>query len=427
MSNIQETKINPNFTVVTEYVPHFASAALGLFFAHGSRYETSKNNGITHLIQRTLFKGTAKKSTNEIAFQIEGAGAIVDGFSGKETSGIYCRSLINNLDEMIDLISEITFSPLFDEKSLEKEKSLIIQEIDESQDDPQEYVFSLLFQAVFPNHPLSYLETGTPASIKSISREQLNNYYHKKLLPSKVCLSVAGNINHDRIIDKIKNKGFQALAANPTVPESPVPNTERISIYKARKDLTQIHAAAATPTISYQDEQRYGLVILNTIWGGTMNSRLFHRIREQEALVYSIFLFIEFFSDTGLFGAYFVSDTTNNEKIFQCGYDETMKLKNNGVTKEEFEDALNYCKNQLVLGSENLPSRMIRNAKNNLLLDKVIPIEESIAHYDQLTLASVNGLTENLPLEYSGATIGPTDQSDFLKHSSGPQKIIIKD
>jgi predicted Zn-dependent peptidase len=104
-----------------------------------------------------------------------------------------------------------------------------------------------------------------------------------------------------------------------------------------------------------------------------------------------------------------------------------MKLKNNGVTKEEFEDAINYCKNQFVLGLENLPSRMIRNAKNNLLLDKVIPIEEGIANYDRLTVASVNELTKKLPLEYSAATIGPTDQSDFLKHSGGPQKIITQE
>ncbi len=427
MHNIQITKINPNFSVITENMPHLSSAALGVFFSHGSRYETLENNGITHLIQHMLFKGTANKSTKDIAYQIEGAGAIVDGFSGKETSGIYCRSLINNLDEMIDLISELIFSPLFDENSLEKEKSIIIQEIDESQENPQEYVFSLLFQAVFPNHPLSYLETGTPDSIMSISREQLINYYRNRFLPSKVCLSVAGNINHDKLIDKIKNKGFQALAANPTVPESPDPNTERITIIKTRKDLTQLHATAASPTISYRDELRYGMVLLNTIWGGTMNSRLFHRVREQEGLVYSIFSFVDFFSDIGLFGAYFVSDAKNQEKIFKCGYEETMKLKNAGITKDEFENALNYCKSQLVLGTEDSTSRMIRNAKNNLLLDKVIPVEETIAYYNRLTLVGMNDLTGKLPLEYSVANIGPVDQSGYLKKRGGPQKIIIKD
>jgi len=427
MSDIQITKINPYFSVITEYISDFPSVAIGVFFQHGSRNETAEMNGISHLIEHMLFKGTKNKTAKDIAYISESAGAVIDGFTTREISGIYCRCLASEFDKMLDLMSEIISLPLFDPNGLEKEKQVIAQEIAESLDDPQEQVFALLFEALFQNHPLSFSSVGKVDTINKLTHDVIADYYFMKFLPSKVCISAAGNIGHLKLVDKLQLKSHQILASNPIPIIRPNIDTERTTIIQTRCNLTQLYAAAASPTFSYRDEERYGMIVLNNIWGGAMSSRLFQRVREQEGLAYSIFSFVDFYSDIGILGAYFVSDVKNQEKIYRCGYEETIKLQKDGITQAEFDNAINSCKGMLTLSSEDSMSRMIRNAKNDLLLNRCVSTEESILKFEQLSIDKVNALTVALPGEYSVANVGPIDQLDYLKQSGGPQKVIVKD
>jgi predicted Zn-dependent peptidase len=373
-----------------------------------------------------LFKGTKDKNTKDISNIAESAGAVIDGFTSKEMSGIYCRYFATNFDLIMDLINDIILHPVFDAQELEKEKDFILQEINSSQDNPQDYVFTLLHEVLFPNHGLSYPITGTADSIKSLTRDIVADYYQEIFLPSKICISAVGKIDHNKLIDSLSIAQEQLLASNQTSTVKPNTDIERTTIFQARKDLTQLHAAAGSFIPSYHDEKKYGLILLNNIWGGTMSSRLFHRVREQEGLVYTIFSFVDFYSDVGIWGAYFVSDVKNQEKIFLCGYEETMNLKKNGITKQELESTRNYSKGSLVLGVEDPMSRMVRNANNDLLLGRVVPIEESLSKYDQITVDMINNLTAELPVKYSVANIGSIDQIEFLKRHGGPQKVIIR-
>ncbi|MCX8014647.1 MAG: insulinase family protein [candidate division WOR-3 bacterium] len=429
-SNIQVTKINPYFSIITEEMDYLASAAFGIFFAHGSRYETEENQGICHLIEHMLFKGTKSKTAQEIAETAESAGAILDGFTSKEFCGIYCRFLSDNFDKILDLLGEIISSPRFDESDLEKEKNVIEQEITEALEDPREHVFTLLYEALFPNHPLSFPIAGTKESVRAITKKQLTDYWYHHLLPSKVCISAAGKIEHKRLIDRIMtnthlsfhNKKQDCLKASTDI--------ERVYILQERKELTQIHVAAAGVTFSYHDERRYALSVLDNILGGSMSSRYFQRLREKEGLVYTISSFYNLYSDIGLFGVYYITDFKNYSKVLKAGIEEVLKLKQFGITKDELQRAVNFCKGMLALELENPMSRMMRNARSCLLLDKIIPIEEALSAYDRLTVEDINNATNILdPTAYSIALIG--QQVEDLANVEGrigkPIKVIVRD
>jgi predicted Zn-dependent peptidase len=424
MINIKVTEIKPGFSIVTETMPNLESASIGIFFSCGSRFESESEQGINHLIEHMFFKGTDKRNAGDIAKFAEGNGAVIDGFTTKETSGIYCRYFAKNLDDITSLIDEIITSSKFDPDLIEKEKNIIFNEISDSEDNPHEYLFELLNRALFDKHPLAHPISGTIDTVDRLSTQAVRDYYYEKFLTSRVCISAAGKIDHNQLLDKLQIKNNRLFASKPNLITKPDINIPKVRIMKSRTDLSQLYAAAADFTFSYRDEERYGMILLNNIWGGSMSSRLFHRVREQEGLVYSIFSFIDLYSDIGLMGAFYISDPKNQSRVFECGYEETIKLKEHGVTQSELERAINYCKSLLVLGSEDPMSRMIRNAKHQLLLNRMVTIEESIAQFEKYDIDTINELTKQLPLNYSVVNVSPVDQSDEIKKSGGPQNVV---
>lgn len=427
MNNIQKTTINPNLSIVTENMPYLPSTALGIFFNNGSRYETKDIQGITHLIEHMLFKGTKTKCAKEIAYIAESAGAILDGFTSKETTGIYSRFLASEFTKILTLIIEIISESDFSGVEIEKEKNVILQEIKESEETPPDYLFSLLFEALFPNHPLSFPITGTSTTVQSMTRDDVINYYRNKYLCSKVCISAAGSIVHEQLVENLF-KLHNWLTPSDSLPiSSPSKNTEPTLFIKPRNDLTQVYNTFAKFTMPFKDPRRYALTVVNTIWGGSLSSRLFQKLREEEGLVYTIYSYLDFYSDIGILGIYSVIDAKNNQALVEKIIDTTNQLLKYGITKDEFDRAINYCKGNLVLGTEDPMARMMRNAKNLLLLDKIIPVEESIAAYDRLTLDDVNAiLPELMPDNLFCAVVGAIEEKSIAGIKYIPQKVVIK-
>jgi len=428
MSNIQITKINPNFSVVTDNIPHLASAALGVFLSHGSRYETKENQGITHMIQHMLFKGTKNKSAKDIASLTESAGAVLDGFTSRETSGIYCRYFADSFDLMMDLVGELISQSEFDINELEKEKNIIENEINASLEDPQEQVFLLLYEAMFKEHPLSFLTLGNYESVRSMTREKIVDYYHNNFLRSEVCISAAGKIDHNKLVDRLIASDYLLFIPKPSQLQTPPTKIERTSIVQNRPDLTQVHVCSGQFTHPYKDQRRYGLNVLDYILGGSSSSRLFHRIRELEGLVYLIDSFLELYSDVGIMGAYYVTDINNFERVSIAGLEEVIKLQQYGLTTEELERGVNFCKAMFVIGTEDPMSRMIRNARNMILLGNPISIDEAIAGYERLTMNDINMLVAELkPAEYFSSAVGQAPHikvvSEVIKMTT---KLIVK-
>jgi predicted Zn-dependent peptidase len=314
----------------------------------------------------------------------------------------------------------------FNVQQLEKEKNVIVQEITEARDDPKDQLHELFMQIMFPNHPLSYPIAGTPATINSFTSEDLKNLHHYNSLNRRLCISVAGNIKHSYVLEKILSMNMQYADIDywaPLVP--PVQEIERSIIFECRPDINQVHTLAGFLTIPFTDERRYGLTVLNNIIGGSTSSRAYQRLREKEALLNYVYSFLDLYADVGLWCLYHVSDIKNREVSLKIAYKMYKEMKEFGVKKDEFERSINYCKGMLALAMENPMARMTRNAQKYLFLKKVIPIEESIAIYDRLTLDQINCLVELFNFDqYSAAIVGPIKREDLGRIGIAPEKII---
>jgi len=426
---IQTTQINNRITLVTEEMPGLQSAVMGFFIGTGSRYENKKQQGLTHLIEHMFFKGTIKKSAQDISRKVESLGATIDGFTSKEIAGMYFHYLAENFEQLFDLFFEIKQEVEIDEQELEKEKSVILQEITESYENPQEYAYQLLTEIMFPDHPLSFPVGGTPETIKSFTRDDLIQEYQLNSMNRHVCISVAGKVNHTQILDKLISANFNQLPQGQvTPPDKPPHNIERAMIFQSRPDLKQVHTLVGFLTIPLKDKRRYALTVLNNIIGGTQSSRANQVLREQEGLFSTVFTFLDLYSDIGLWCSYHISDIKNREKALMTAFGEVIKLKKGGITKEEFTRSVNYCKGMLALANEDPGSRMNRNAQNVLLVGNPVSVEESITAFDNLTFDYVNSLVEMFEMEkYSAAIVGPITKQDLGKIGVAPVKIIEKE
>jgi predicted Zn-dependent peptidase len=426
MTNIKITQINPQVTLITEEIKWVKSVSMGFFIPSGSRYETKANNGVTHLTEHMLFKSTADKTSNDIAMLIESLGATVDGFTSKETTGIYFHFLGEQFDNVFSIFLEILRRASFDSEELEKEKNVVLQEIAQARDDPRDHAYELFTQIMFPNHSLSFPIAGTPETVASITRNDLLNWYQFNRLNTRICFSIAGNIQHTQVLDKflameIPYQGIDYWQ----VPVKPKHEVERNLIFQTRPEIKQIHTLAGFLTIPYTDNRRYGLTVLNNIIGGTQSSRLYQRLHEQDAILHYIQMFLDLYSDIGIWGGYHISNQKNRETSLRVVFEESAKLKQNGITKDEFDRSINYCKGMLTLAMENPTARMIRNGQKYLYSKTVMTLEESLVMYDRLTLDEIIGLIELFKFEdYSGVIIGPITRKDLGQIGIAPEKII---
>jgi predicted Zn-dependent peptidase len=425
---IQISKINPRVTLVTEEMPWLESATVGYFSLVGSRYENEKTQGLTHLTEHMIFKGTKTKSAKDISRITESLGATVDGFTSKEISGVYTHFMPEHFDALLNLIREMIREAIFDPTELEKEKNVILQEILETNENPQEYAYQLLHEVLFPNHPLSFPISGTPKTLKPFTAQDLIQFNQADGLNRRLCISIAGNIKHSYVLEKLSKVNFKYSNRDYWTPLTPpAQNIERSIIFKSRPDLSQAHTYAGFLTVSLNDSRRYALIVLNTILGGSPSSRLFQRLREQDGSVYTIYTFIDFYTDVGIWSLYQISDIKNRARALQAVYEELQKFKKYGITIDEFKSAVNYCKGMLALSLEDPMSRMMRNAQRFLLLGHTVSIKESMTEFDNLTLDYVNSLLELVKFEeYSGAIVGCVTRDDLGKVGVAPKNIIEK-
>jgi predicted Zn-dependent peptidase len=411
---IKKTVLPSGIRIITEKLPYLHSVALGIFFNLGSRDETEKEQGISHLLEHMLFKGTTRRTAKEISVFAESKGTIIDGFTSKENTAVYARFLSEHFSTITELICEILSSPLFAPGELEKEKGVISEEIKSTIEDPEDQMLNLLFSILYEPHPMSFPVTGTFQTLGGFDSVSLRSYYGKNYNKKNALVVGIGEIEHDALCEKIEKdlKLGQNPANNSRLPPALKLPSHRI---EHRKELTQVFVSLAKPVFSFPDERRYALSILNTAFGGGLSSRLFQRLREEEGLVYTISSFADLFFDSGVFGVYFITDYKKLEKGIKTVLEEIDKLRRDKFTAEEFDTALNLTKSSILLGLENPSSRMMRMAKNELLLNRVMTIDETINGYNQLDLASVNDLIEVVLPDnrFFMSCVGPLKENDL--------------
>lgn len=378
--------------VVFEQNKHFNSATVGVWVGVGSRDEVKENNGIAHMIEHMLFKGTTTRTASDIAISTAVLGGNLNAYTSKECTSFYCKTLKEYILEAIDIIGDMICNPLLDEDDLKKEKGVVCEEIDMYNDSAEDYVHEYLQMKAWKNHPLGFLISGEKKIVRKFTRDDLADFMSNYYVGENIVISVAGNFDKEEVLNQIE-KSFSSLKATPKnancVTKRTTPVYTPVHIEK-KQDIEQIHLNMAFEIPSFVDEARYEFTIINAVLGGDVNSRLFQKIREDRGLTYNICSYGSAFSDTGLFHIYGALNPNQLEKVMKLIKGIIADLTKKGITNEEFENAKKQVIAEMTLNQDNTVNLMNSNAKSLMFYNKIYTFKDSMKAINDVTIESVN-------------------------------------
>lgn len=385
-----KTVLPNGIRVISEDIDHVRSISIGIWVECGSRYEDRATNGAAHFIEHMLFKGTKNRSAFEIASAIDSVGGMMNAFTGKELTSFYIKIPDYHLPMAVDLLADIFTNSCFDEKEIVKEQSVVLQEINMTEDTPDDYIHDY-FESVFWNgHPLGLPVLGTKNLVASLNRNTLLSFFGKRYGGDNLVLAAAGNLNHDAFVD-LANKAFGSIAVRTKKPQTSKPVvSSKVAVLK--KDLEQVHMIMGTLAPSAVSPERYSCFLLNAILGGSMSSRLFQEIREKRGLAYAIHSYVALYVDVGILGIYAGTGEEKIQVVVRLILEELKRLRHELLTEKEIMQVKELIKGNFLLSMESTDSRMIRLAKNEISFGRHIPEDHVIAAVDAVTAEDVRRL-----------------------------------
>lgn len=406
-----------NTMILTEKVPHVRSVSIGFFVDIGSRYESPDINGSSHFIEHLMFKGTGRRTAKDIAEELDAVGGQLNAFTTKEYTCYYARVMDEHFDLAVDLLGDMLFESKLDRTDIDRERNVIIEEIKMYEDTPDELVHDIFASLIWRGHSLGQPIIGTAEVIKGISRDRLYDYYKTHYNPGRMIVAVAGNIEHDAVINKLRPI-FESKEGKAHPRQVNTPSTQQQIICRS-KDTEQVHLIVGAPGLKLDHEKIYVMQIINTILGGGLSSRLFQEIREQRGLVYSVYSYHSSYHDTGLFGVYAGLSKQNVDEVLAQIFKQVKDIQSNGVKEEELHRAKEQLKGNLYLSLENVNTRMSRLGKSQMYLGKVVTPEEIINKVNKVTISEIRELAKEVldPKGFSLASIGPWDDCGSLERT----------
>ena len=410
-NKIALTALNPAVRIIAEKIPKFYSFSMGFFINTGSRDENPKESGITHLIEHMLFKGTSRKSALEIVKMMESLGGAFDAYTTKENLIIITKFLSEHIGLVFELIAEILLESKIDRGDLEKEKSVVLEEIKSSTDDPGDSVFELFFRTLLPDHALGRPIAGTIDSVKQMDAAHAKKRY-KQLMNREMVIALSGNYDHDRIVDLAKQR-FLAKHVLETKRTRPDYQLGKVAA-QSRKEVSQVHCVFGTRGVEYAAPQHYLLSIMNTALGGGMSSRLFQGLREKDGLVYHVQSFIDFYCDCGVSGFYFICDKKNIPKVVRRLKSIFKEIDRQGFSKEEVDLAKTYLSGNLLLSLESSTSRMLRLAREAVYSKEIASVDDVVTRINAVDEKQINSITKEYfdTKQYTVTAVGPINDSE---------------
>ena len=402
--------------IITEELPHIHSVAVGVYTKVGARYEAPRLSGVSHFLEHMLFKGTARRNARDISEAIEGVGGGLNAYTSFDSTVYYAKVADIHFDRAVDVLSDMLLNSLFDAKEIEKERRVIIEEINMSLDQPAEWVHQMLDSLMWGEQPLGRDIAGTPESVAGLRREDLLEYQRTHYTLPNTVISVAGNVSSTIMVDAwVKALGnYPAGSLHQPIPTlQPAPGA-RLSVLN--KDTEQANFCLGFPGLSFNDPDRRPLQVLDSVLGSGMSSRLFQEIREERGLAYSVFSYTSEYDDAGkwVIGAGVETDKVH-EAIRAC-LDELGKLRDTGITTEELQRVKEQVKGGMLLGMEDSGSVVRRNGSHVLRYGEIIPVEQVVAEIEAVTHEDVLRVAQRLirPDALHLAVIGPfADQTPF--------------
>jgi len=377
-------KLPSGMRVVTESIPFVRSVSFGLWVRNGSRHETEATNGISHFIEHMMFKGTEKRSAMEIADTMDAVGGQLNAFTSKEYTCYFTRTLDTHFDVALDVITDMFFHSKYDQNEINKERNVILEEINMYEDTPEDLAVDLLQYHTFPKNSLGMGILGTPETIGSFQRDDFLSFLKERYNPKNVVIAVAGNINEKEVLEKI-TAAFAGFKDNSKGGEETTADYSPGFCLK-EKDIEQVHLCMGFPGIKTGLDESYALAAVNTILGGGMSSRLFQKIREQHGLVYSVYSYNASYFDTGIFLIYAALNPAQIYEVLNLISLEVRGMFTERVTEEQLAKAKEQLKSNFLLSLESAASRMNSIGRTLLMLDKVITPDELVTKIDAVDL-----------------------------------------
>jgi len=417
---VRRTVLPSGVRVLSEQMPGARSTTIGLWVAVGSRDESDADRGSTHFLEHLLFKGTPTRSALDIAVAFESVGGEHNAATAKEYTCYYARVRDVDLDDAIDVLTDMVASSTLDPVEFETERGVILEELAMADDDPADMAGERLFEAVFGEHPLGRPIGGSPESIRAARRDDVDRHYRANYRPRDLVVSIAGAVDHDRALDRVT--AALARAGWPTDAAPPVPRRDDRpvalvggeALQVVRRPLEQATVLLGLPGLAVGDDRRPALAVLNSVLGGGMSSRLFQEIRERRGLAYSVYSFAPSYSDAGLFGLYAGCTPGNAGDVARLMLDELAGLATDGITDDERRRALGQLGGAAALALEDSDTRMNRLGRAEITTGEFVDLDASLERVEAVTSDDVRSLAVHLlsgPL--STVVVGEVDESTF--------------
>ncbi|GGP12460.1 M16 family metallopeptidase [Oceanobacillus neutriphilus] len=393
--------------IVLESMPAVRSVTIGIWVKTGSRNETIDNNGISHFLEHMFFKGTKTRSAQDIAEAFDSIGGQINAFTSKEYTCFYAKVLDTHKEFALEVLADMFFESTFDEEEMEREKKVVYEEIKMCEDTPDDIVHDLLAEAAYGKHPLGFPILGTEKQLASFNQKQLQQYIENNYTPDRIVVSVAGNVSSSFI--KEIDSYFGSLTRKAKEEKIIKPVFLEKAIYRS-KDTEQAHLCLGYNGYEIGDKHLYPLSIMNNVLGGSMSSRLFQEVREKKGLAYSVFSYHAAFIDDGLLTIYAGTGKEQLEQLEEVIYSTLHHFVEQGLTEKELRNSKEQIKGNLMLGLESTNSRMSRNGRNELLLQKHRSLDDLILEIDGITDQQVTSVIQNVLMQKpSRALVAPED------------------
>ncbi|MEJ2655671.1 MAG: pitrilysin family protein [Desulfobacterales bacterium] len=412
--DVTKTVLSNGIKVITKKMPHLRSVSMGVWVHVGGRDESLAESGVSHFIEHMIFKGTKKRTAFQIAKEFDAIGGQSNAFTSTENTCYHAKVMDSHMGTMVDILSDIFLNSVFDEKEVENERAVILQEIGMAEDSPDEYIHILSGMNFWGGDSLGRSVLGNRENVNGFDSDGIKRFFHRFYQPDRIVISAAGNVEHNHFMD-IAGPVFESIRPGESFPERITPD-ERCNINMHYKDLEQVHICLGTKGMSITDPRRYAYSLMNTILGGNMSSRLFQEIREKRGLAYSVYSFVSSFVDTGMFGAYAGVAPVNIKKSIEVILKEISKIKETRVDSNELRYAKEFIKGNLMLASESNDNQMVRMAQNETHFGRYVPLEEIMNNVESVTEDDILHLAESLfqNNRFALTLLGPVDDKHMF-------------
>ncbi len=391
--SIKVTKLESGLRVITDTVPEMETVAVGVWADVGTRHEDLKHNGVAHMVEHMMFNGTPTRTSRQIAEAVEDVGGQINAYTSREITAYYIHLLKNDMPMAMDILSDILQRPTFPDNELEKERGVILQEIGMTNDTPDDVVFDHYQETAYPDQALGAPILGREEIVENMKKETLYDYVHRFYTPEKLVVSAAGNVDHDSFVHTARTM-FCDLPKD--THQAYAPAQYKGGERRIEKELEQAHVVLGFQGISREDPDYYSAVMLGTVLGGGMSSRLFQEIREKRGLVYSIYSSHSSYHDDGQFEIYAGTGPESLNKLVPVTCEELVKIMQDPISEEELNRAKAQIKAGILMSRESMLSRSNRQAKYLINFNHAPDVSRLIAQVDAVTVYSVQKIAQKI-------------------------------